>query len=42
MNNFMKRAGLLLALAALAELSGYLSAKLELVGFDEQVKELVK
>lgn len=38
----MKRAAILVAVAALAELSGYLYAKLELIGFDAEVKELVR
>lgn len=40
MNNFIRRAAILIALAAIAELSGYLYTKLELVDFDERVKEL--
>jgi phage-related holin len=36
----MRRAAILIALAVLAEVSSYLYGKLELVGFDESVKEL--
>lgn len=40
MNNFLRRAAILIALAALAELSGYLHAQLELTRFDDELKEL--
>lgn len=40
MNNFIKRAAILIALAALAEVADYLYAQLEVIGLDEELKEL--
>jgi hypothetical protein len=39
-NNFIRRAAILIAMAALTELYGYLAAHLDMVGFEEEVKEL--
>lgn len=38
--DFLKRAALLVAIAAVAELTNYLYLKLELVGIDYELQEL--
>lgn len=41
MNNFIKKAALLVAIAALSVASDILLAKLQVVGIDDELKELV-
>lgn len=40
MNDFLKRALILVAIAATTELYHYLNARLDMVGFETEVKEL--